>query len=70
MGNKSLNFKSEKNFSEALKILALLAPFIQDFFEQVLVNVNDPKIRENRIILLQFVRIYMNQVADLSLMAT
>ncbi len=70
VGNKSLNFKSEKNFSEALKILALLAPFIQDFFEQVLVNVNDPKIRENRIILLQFVRIYMNQVADLSLMAT
>jgi glycyl-tRNA synthetase beta chain len=70
IGERSFALKSEKRFAEALEILVLLAPPVKSFFEQVLVNAEDPRIRDNRITLLQFARAYMNQVADLSLMAT
>jgi glycyl-tRNA synthetase beta chain len=70
IGKKSEALKSEKRFAEALEVLAGLAPPVKDFFEQVLVNAEDQRIRNNRFALLQCGRIYMNQVADLSLMAS
>ena len=70
IGKKSEAFKSEKRFAEALEVLAGLAAPVKDFFEQVLVNSEDQRIRNNRFTLLKCGRIYMNQVADLSLMAS
>ncbi len=70
IGDKSLAFKSEKRFAEALEVLVQLAPPVKDFFEQVLVNAEDLRVRNNRITLLQFGRVYMNQVADLSIMVS
>lgn len=70
IGKKSEILKSEKRFSEALNILVKLVPPVKEFFEKVLVNTEDKKIRENRFLLLQYGRVYMNQVADLSLMVS
>jgi len=70
IGKKSEVLKSEKRFAEALDILVKLAPPVKDFFEQVLVNVEDQRIRNNRFVLLKCGRVYMNQVADLSLMVS
>ncbi len=70
IGKESEAFKSEKRFSEALNVLVELVPPVKDFFEQVMVNAEDKKIRDNRFLLLQYGRVYMNQVADLSLMVS
>jgi glycyl-tRNA synthetase beta chain len=70
VGKKSEALKSEKRFAEALEVLAELASPVKEFFDQVLVNTEDQRIRDNRFVLLQCGRIYMNQVADLSLMAS
>jgi glycyl-tRNA synthetase beta chain len=70
IGKESEALKSEKRFSEALNILVKLAPPVKDFFEQVMVNAEDKRIRNNRFLLLQYGRVYMNQVADLSLMVS
>ena len=70
IGKKSEALKSEKRFAEALEVLAGLASPVKEFFDQVLVNAEDQRIRDNRFVLLQCGRIYMNQVADLSLMAS
>jgi len=70
IGKESEVLKSEKRFSEALNILVKLAPPVKDFFEQVMVNAEDKRIRNNRFLLLQYGRVYMNQVADLSLMVS
>ena len=70
VGKKSEALKSEKRFAEALEVLAELALPVKEFFDQVLVNAEDQRIRNNRFVLLQCGRIYMNQVADLSKMAS
>ena len=70
IGKESEILKSERNFAEALNILVKLAPPVKDFFEQVMVNSEDERIRNNRFLLLQYGRVYMNQVADLSLMVS
>ena len=70
IGKESEKLKSEGNFAEALNILVKLAPPVKDFFEQVMVNSEDKRIRNNRFLLLQYGRVYMNQVADLSLMVS
>ncbi len=70
IGRESEILKSERNFAEALNILVKLVPPIEDFFEQVMVNSEDERIRNNRFLLLQYGRVYMNQVADLSLMVS
>tara|TARA_B100000686_G_scaffold305294_1_gene343616 strand:- start:4060 stop:6192 length:2133 start_codon:yes stop_codon:yes gene_type:complete len=70
IGRESEILKSERNFAEALNILVKLAPPVEDFFEQVMVNSEDERIRNNRFLLLQYGRVYMNQVADLSLMVS
>ena len=70
IGKESEILKSERNFAGALNILVKLAPPVKDFFEQVMVNSEDERIRNNRFLLLQYGRVYMNQVADLSLMVS
>lgn len=54
------------NFNAAVISLAQLRLPLDDFFEKVIVNSDDPKIRQNRLRLLVRIRDTMNQVADFS----
>ena len=68
-GKQSIALKDDEKFAESLRVLTNLAGPTRIFFDTVMVNVEDEKIRNNRITLLQYARVYMNQVAELSLMA-
>ncbi len=57
--------RAEK-FAEAMAELARLRRPIDEFFERVTVNTDDPKLRENRLRLLSRIRATMNRVADFS----
>jgi glycyl-tRNA synthetase beta chain len=57
---------SDKRYSEVLKQLIELAVPIEQFFADVMVNVEDTSIKENRIALLWRTRKLLNSVADLS----
>ena len=46
--------------------LATLRLPVDEFFEKVTVNSDEPKLRENRLRLLSRIRATMNQVADFS----
>jgi glycyl-tRNA synthetase beta chain len=70
IGGESVELRRQKRFEESLRALSRLAGPTKTFFDDVLVNAEDPVVRDNRITLLQHARAYMNQVADLSLMAS
>ena len=57
------------NFADALRALAPLKLPVDQFFDDVMVNVDDEKLRANRLALLAQLRQQMNRVADLSLLA-
>ena len=57
-------------YTPALKALAALRSDVDTFFDQVLVNADDPKLRANRHALLRRLGRLMNQVADISKLAT
>ena len=69
IGEASLALSRNQHFAESLHALSGLAAPTAAFFDQVMVNVDDPAIRDNRLTLLQHARAYMNQVAELSTMA-
>ena len=53
-------------FDEAMTALATLRPPIDEFYERVTVNTNNPALRENRLRLLSEIRATLNRVADFS----
>ncbi len=53
-------------YESNLRLLAKIKPDVDRFFNEVMVMVDDPKIRSNRAALLQQLGILMNQVADIS----
>lgn len=53
-------------YTQALAELAKLRPTVDQFFDQVMVNVNDPERRFNRLNLLTYFKRIMEQVADFS----
>jgi glycyl-tRNA synthetase beta chain len=55
-----------EDFAEAMTTLASLRQPIDEFFERVTVNTDDPALRENRLRLLSRIRAVMNEVADFS----
>jgi glycyl-tRNA synthetase beta chain len=55
-----------ERFDEAMLILASLRRPVDEFFDKVTVNAEDPALRENRLRLLSRIRAVMNQVADFS----
>jgi len=57
------------DYSGALSALAPLKLPVDRFFDDVMVNVEDPKLRGNRLALLARLRAQMNRVADLSMLA-
>jgi glycyl-tRNA synthetase beta chain len=54
------------DYSGSLQTLAALRDLIDEFFDKVLVNAEDPALRTNRLILLDRLYSAMNKVADLS----
>ncbi|MDO8813270.1 MAG: glycine--tRNA ligase subunit beta, partial [Gallionella sp.] len=58
------------DYGQNLKVLTTLKPFIDDFFEKVMVMCEDKELRLNRAALLQQLGKLMNQVADISKLAT
>ncbi len=56
-------------YESSLKSLAALRQPVDDFFDQVMVNADDPAIRANRLGLLATMHREMNRVADLSRLA-
>jgi glycyl-tRNA synthetase beta chain len=58
------------DYTTALKALAGLKAPIDDFFENVMVNAEDEKLRMNRLGLLNLLYQSMNRVADLSKLAS
>jgi glycyl-tRNA synthetase beta chain len=56
-------------YARSLSLLAGLKPSVDAFFDSVMVNVDSPALRANRLALLAALRTTMNRVADLSLLA-
>ncbi|MCP1999314.1 glycine--tRNA ligase subunit beta [Nitrobacter winogradskyi] len=57
---------ANEDFAAAMSAMAKLRPAVDAFFEQVKVNDEDPKIRENRLRLLNEIRAATRTVADFS----
>ncbi|MEN9480628.1 MAG: hypothetical protein RLZZ298_2023 [Pseudomonadota bacterium] len=58
------------DYTESLQALAALRAPVDAFFDDVMVNVEDPTIRANRLGLLAKLHLAMNQVADISKLST
>jgi glycyl-tRNA synthetase beta chain len=57
------------DYTNSLKALAALKAPVDDFFDNVMVNADDPALKENRLGLLATLHQTMNRVADLSKLA-
>jgi len=57
------------DFAAALRTLATAKPVVDRYFDDVMVMVDDPAIRANRLALLRSVAATMNRVADISKLA-
>ena len=57
------------DYTGSLQILAGLRESVDAFFNEVMVNVEDPALRNNRLGLLKLLHMQMNRVADLSKLA-
>ncbi len=64
------NYLDRGDYGQNLKALVTLKPFIDDFFDNVMVMCEDKVLRLNRAVLLQQLGRLMNQVADISKLAT
>ncbi|MBE8158641.1 MAG: glycine--tRNA ligase subunit beta, partial [Betaproteobacteria bacterium] len=63
------SYIAENNYAAALQTLSTAAEPVDAFFEKVLVNAEDEKIRKNRFALLRELRELLNCVADISKLA-
>jgi glycyl-tRNA synthetase beta chain len=61
---------SDASYGQALNLLAGLRAVVDQFFDDVMVMADDPVIRRNRLTLLAKLHGLMNQVADISRLAT
>lgn len=59
-------FLKQENFTDYLKSFAKLKKPIDDFFDSVMVMVEDTETRKSRLALLRDIRMAMNKVADIS----
>jgi glycyl-tRNA synthetase beta chain len=57
---------ANEDFAAAMSAMAKLRPYVDAFFDKVTVNVDDPKLRENRLKLLNEIREATRAVADFS----
>jgi glycyl-tRNA synthetase beta chain len=56
----------DKNYDDALEIMVTLGPEIDNFFDEVMVMVEQPELRNNRIALLQQISDMYRKIADFS----
>jgi glycyl-tRNA synthetase beta chain len=66
----AMGYLERGDYGKNLKALVTLKPFIDDFFEKVMVMCEDKDLRLNRAVLLQQLGKLMNQVADISKLAS
>jgi glycyl-tRNA synthetase beta chain len=59
-----------RDYTASLQALAALKAPVDDFFDKVMVNADDPALRANRLALLAQLQAAMNRVADLSRLAS
>jgi glycyl-tRNA synthetase beta chain len=57
---------AREDFASAMRALAKLRPYVDKFFDEVTVNVDEPPLRENRLKLLNQIREATHAVADFS----
>ncbi|MFZ2300731.1 MAG: glycine--tRNA ligase subunit beta [Gallionella sp.] len=62
-------YLNQGDYGQNLKVLVTLKPFIDDFFDKVMVMCEDKELRLNRAVLLQQLGKLMNQAADISKLA-
>jgi glycyl-tRNA synthetase beta chain len=62
-------FAQQTPFEDAMECLSSLRPSVDVFFEHVMVNADDPRLRRNRLRLLNELRSVMHDVADFSKIA-
>jgi glycyl-tRNA synthetase beta chain len=65
----SIHYLARSEYGHNLKSLVALKPFIDDFFDKVMVMSEDKALRKNRAALLNELGNLMNQVADISKLA-
>jgi len=65
----SVHYLARNEYAHNLKSLVALKPFIDDFFNHVMVMAEDKALRKNRAALLNELGHLMNQVADISKLA-
>ena len=65
----SVHYMERREYAHNLKSLVALKPFIDDFFNHVMVMAEDKALRKNRAALLNELGRLMNQVADISKLA-
>lgn len=66
--SKVAPFFGQGDYTAAMEVLAALRPSVDQFFDQVMVMVEDPAIRANRLALLKALRELFLQVADISVL--
>ena len=64
------DLRLQKNYGEALRQIASLRPAIDTFFDKVMVLVDDPKVRANRLAQLAFLENEFSPIADFSEIVT
>src|SRR5262249_14949485 len=62
-------YAQQTPFEDAMECLSSLRPSVDEFFEHVMVNADDPRLRCNRLRLLNELRSAMHDVADFSKVA-
>jgi glycyl-tRNA synthetase beta chain len=66
IGGRAGELILRENFEGAMTVMAELRQPVDDFFDKVTVNADEPELRANRLRLLSRIRATMNQVADFS----
>ncbi|MGA1664641.1 MAG: glycine--tRNA ligase subunit beta, partial [Burkholderiaceae bacterium] len=69
VGPQALTLSAKGDYANAMTGLSVLKEPVDQFFDQVMVNADDPAVRANRLALLRTLHQAMNQVADLSRLA-
>jgi glycyl-tRNA synthetase beta chain len=69
VGSRAGRLFDDGDYTASLRELASLKAPVDAFFDQVMVNADDPALRANRLALLALLRDAMNRVADLSRLA-
>ncbi len=62
------NYYGENNFNEIMPLMASLKPYVDSFFEEVMVMAEDEKVQYNRMNLLYAISSRMQKLADFSLL--